>query len=860
MDFHPDDSHESVSHIRPPNPPFVFPRRPSDASSDYMPPPLPTFSFNPGNLHAPTPSTSAITVPRPGGHRRRPSELIGGDGPPSPRMLSSSPGKQDLDITGVPLPAPGPPAHGPSRRGHAHRRSQAMSSMDLTAMTKAVPPTLTVGSAPTTPADAKHEFQDKIIQPMSRSAISLLHHPTPPDSPAGQPIENTHPDFGNTLHPEPRPRPVSMISNETSSSLSTVRPGHSRANSVNPPGPKVESSSQPPKIRPKTADAASLMVLRPTDHIPLPDLPLFRRSSVGNRLTEPFRLSSEADEAPQKKRSKKQAKKKKPSEQYSKHESTNKMSLEGAVDMARDLSSDKWESASSTRSGGEDCGRKVRKTAKRDKKVRSWAGAIFPLKSRRHHVKKVSRRTPTPPPILTRTNSVQGSIEVDFDTDNTVIIRTPTNPNAPTSTIKEPPPPADVAFESSWKPRSFYEQNIDNDVFSPVIDLDAALGPFNTPEMSSGRVAGSAFSQATKRMYSGGRRGEFVGPEMRYHRRAESAPEMPPIDRSSLGFPRLGSNSTMAHADVFYEEEEDAFLAENHLASDESNSVSDDDSISSVIESEVEPSSSDTLRGIQENTIPPADDGLGIHVAQHTMAEENVEDGPGDAIDSDECIGTSSYHREMTSQKSVEIFEPEQWAAPRVPYATSPDVSPHMLPMEKRPYSSPLDFSSSLPQLSLPSRQPSSSAFPSPDPSNMSFDGPHSATASSMTDQTTFNHPFQDQMQYSAEDIPSLTSSASTKTNSRGRFSANFYTRTSGERPVSFSSQLPPRTSNSTSAKRASLVSLSRLMSGTYGEKSKLCHEEKPPADEAENSRKKNHRMSRRLMFWKSKDKQKAGD
>lgn len=872
MDFNMDDLNEpttSAGH-RPNPPPFVFPRRPSDADNDndneYAPPPLPTFSFNPGNLHAPSPSTSAIAVPRPGGHRRRPSELIGGEGPPSPRMLSSSPGKSEMDFTGLPLPPPAGPPRGPGRRGHAHRRSQAMSSMDLTAMTKTLPPALTVGSAPTSPADTTHVFQDNLMQPLSRSAVNLLHHPAPPESPADGPADHNIDIKPTITVPEQRPRPVSLVSNETSSTLSTVRPSHSRVNSATPiatPTKADNKSSQKPKVRPKTADAASLMVPQSMDHMPLPDLPLFRRASLGNRLTEPYRLSSESVETTS---SKTKTKKKSSKKSKKKTNDRDGKDDEGAVDMARDMSSDKWESASSTISR-EDPARKMRRSAKRDKreqKVRSWAGAIFPIKSKRTQVRKMSRRSPTPPPILTRTNSDMGSIEVDFDTDNTVIIRTPTNLNAPVSMNPdtESGSETDTAFAAAWKPRSFYEQNVDDDTFSPMIDLDAALGPFNTPEMNSGgRVAGSAFSQATKHMYSGGRRGEFVGPEMRYHRRAESAPEMPPIDRSTLGFPRLGSNTTMAHADVFYEEEEDAFLAENTEDDDESTSDDADNSVSSAAEDEVQPSSSDTLRVPNQDSTAqatPSDDGLGIHVAKRPVVNTVFEDGPGDAIieDPHQGIATStSSHQEMMTKKSVEIFEPDQWPPPRAQFAGSPDVSPHMMSFEKRPCSSPLDFSCSLPQLSFPSRKPSSSAFPSPDPSNMSFEAPHSATASSMTDQTTFNQL----SQYSAEDIPSLSSSASTKTNSRGRFSSGFYARTSAERPMSYSnhSMVPPRSSHSMSAKRASFVSLSRLVSASYGEKSKLRHEEKPPADETEACQKKNNRISR-LMFWKTRDKQKS--
>lgn len=546
----------------------------------------------------------------------------------------------------------------------------------------------------------------------------------------------------------------------------------------------------------------------------------------------------------------------------------NSLSTERTLDIT-DPSAEKWESASSfnSRSGAEDS--HPRKGdgshSKKQKKVRNWAGHIFPLKNKRTHVKRpLSRRSPTPPPILTRTNSDLGSIEVNFDEDNTVIIRTPTNPNIPKQTAQDTEEESDKAFEKAWKPRSFYEQGLENDTFSPVIDLDAALGPFNTPEMGAGRIAGSAFSQATKRMYSGGRRGEFVGPEMRYHRRAESAPEMPPFDRSALvGFPRLGSDNAMASVDVFYEEEEDAFLAEHQSPTmkdkDQADIEQANAELSSVIDEESEgdmlPSSSETLQAVQRPKsalVLSRDDGLGIQVAGDAVEE----DGPGDAVEEGVEEEHDTSHHQMQNKNSVEIVEADQWAHPRAPHHAnhSPDLSPHMLAIGKRPCSSPLDLNSGLSQLTLPSRHASSSAFPSPDPSNMSFDGPRSATASSMTDHTTFNQSLHDQRQSSFEDVPSLSSSASTRTNPRGRFSSSFYPHSSSERRESFNA-LPPRSSHSNSAKRSSLVSLSRLVGASYGEKSKLSHEEKPPADETEKTRRKSNRVSR-LMFWKSKDKQ----
>lgn len=884
MDYNPDDADGMTLSTRLTNPPFEFPaRRPSDAASDYIPPPLPTFSFNPGNLHAPTSSTSTITAARPIGHRRRPSELIG-DGPPSPRMLGTSPANSDVDTSNPTQPNAGatPRGPGPGRRGHAHRRSQAMSSMDLTAITLGGPPTLIVGSAPTSPADKKHDFQNHVSRPLSRSAVELIPQPSPPASPAKQP---------NRLRsdlplPEQRPRPASMISTDTSSSLSTIRPNHSRVGSAVPGSKAEDNSADRIKARPKTADASLLVskMSKSAEHIP--DVPFIRRSSLGigplglGRQSSDAEGVSETESFKEKKSAKKDKKKKKKRKDGVRVGNEDGRKRTSTPNETYDLTqgpAEKWESASShnSRSGTEDnCFKKTDSSqSRKQKKVRHWAGAIFPLKNKRTHAKRpLSRRSPTPPPILTRTNSDMGSIEVNFDEDNTVIIRTPTNPTAPKQSSQDKTEENDKSFENSWKPRSFYEQGIENDTFSPVIDLDAALGPFNTPEMGAGRIAGSAFSQATKRMYSGGRRGEFIGPEMRYHRRAESAPEMPPFDRSALGgFPRLGSDSAMANADVFYEEEEDAFLAENESQTMEDHAVSDhtDPDFSSVIEEanedDLPPSSSETLQPATHDSTPTElrtsrDDGLGIQVAEETAS---MDDGPGESVfdddgqeDNDDGNTNTSSQPQLHDQKSLEIVQVDQWAQSRTRHhPRSPDLSPHMLAIEKRPCSSPLDLNSGLSQLTLPSRHASSSAFPSPDPSNMSFEGPRSATASSMTDNTTFNHSLHDQRQSSFEDVPSLSSSASTRTNPRGRFSSSFYPQSSGERFESFSNPMPPRTSPSNSAKRASLVSLSRLVGGSYGEKSKLSHEEKPPADETEKSRRRSHRVSR-LMFWKSKDKQ----
>lgn len=409
-------------------------------------------------------------------------------------------------------------------------------------------------------------------------------------------------------------------------------------------------------------------------------------------------------------------------------------------------------------------------------------------------------------------------------------------------------------------------------MFSPVIDLDAALGPFNTPEMSSERPATSSFSAATKRMYSGGRRGEFIGPEMRYHRRAESAPEMPPFDRSSLGMGRFGSNPAIANPDVFYEEEEDAFLADNPSEADDK-TTSTETVQASTDDIQTRSSRRDSSATVIAQAVDVQNDasetaGLGIQVvdsaasygssssenSEHYMiTQQNTEQGSRTQFEQPSAGAPASRPEE-----SVQIVEADDLPSPigKPPSSTSsPRCTTRFLHVDKRPASSPVDFAYVTPQMPPPPSE--SSGFPSPDPSSISFEVPRLATASSsMTDRNPSNYSTGGHG--SVDDVPSLTSSSSTMTNSMPRFSGSFFVRSSGDRAASFSTPVPRRTSQANASKRSSLASLSKLVSGSYGERSKLSHEEKAPGDESEKSKKKGHRLSRLMHFWKTKEKEKT--
>ena len=146
---------------------------------------LPSFTFNSTDTSGrqevenettppQTPDENAPVTPSRRGHRRGGSEFVGGDSRLGvSNAVSSSPTKTNA----LPLPvssATGPPTSG--RRGHAHRRSVAMSTMsshDVSTIQPAeVPPRLS-SSLPTTPLEhpadvspVKDELSDPFGPPL----------------------------------------------------------------------------------------------------------------------------------------------------------------------------------------------------------------------------------------------------------------------------------------------------------------------------------------------------------------------------------------------------------------------------------------------------------------------------------------------------------------------------------------------------------------------------------------------------------------------------------------------------------------------------------------------------------------------
>lgn len=860
-------SHDRQNHIDNstmsslPNPPFVFPDLdpPSPIltmAMPHSPPQLPAFSF-PQAVDNPSPSSSprVIAQQRPGGHHRRGSEIISLDTPiaSSPTKLENSPPSPPF----LPTPNPGLSAKGPGRRGHAHRRSAAISGVDLSAISKAFPPKPLGGSAPSTPADIKqqHFFNEDIVK---SSPFPVLSPETPPASPGGQ-----HKLAEQVSRPVPWPvdrapifpRPLSTISSEDS--VSTIRGNHSVTGSIASCATVLVGPGQP-CARPKTAGAAFDHVHNSSNsslEVVQQKRPLSASASIP-KLNTNF---SEVPHLPPCKR----------------HLGDDDTASYASRNSQVEFSSDIHPQASDTGEAKPETSLDQQGSKKR-KKVRSWAGILTRKAKRRSSKKPPPRKTPTPPPILSRTNSEIASLcEVNFDNDNTVVIRTPTTTGPLKPELNHAWSNDTLSLETSWKPRSFYEQGRECDVLSPVIDLDAALGPFNTPEMGSDNVISSGFSAATKRMYSGGRRGEFVGPEMRYHRRAESAPEMPPFDRSAIGMARFGGTSTLANPDVLYEEEEDAFLAGNEISKQEPDSAprthpsmnqdgAENESLGRSSSATVTREDSD-IRDVPSN---------GAKLPMPVVNSVNSSDSPDTSVDdvpnsvADDHVASlregieasEDSNLDSAPKNSIEIVDADDWTV-RSGRPTGSNLATHL---DSCLVPSPKDVGCGHPQdASLQEGPHAYSDFPSPDPSSASFEVPRLATASSsITDRHTLHSTYSSEpamgyFQGSVEDVPSLTSSASTMTGNIPNFSSPFYSNSSADRVGSISAATPRRSSAPSTYKRSSLSSLSKLVTGTSGQKSKLSYEEKAPGDETVKNKKKGNRMSRLIHFWRPKDKQK---
>ncbi|OAA73978.1 cell wall proline rich protein [Cordyceps fumosorosea ARSEF 2679] len=574
-DFAPDFESPMQASAFANNQEFSFPSR---DNLPHRPAALPDFSFNPGasiphclhspallspptSPHSPNPTPSSRPVRH--GHRRGGSEFVGGsirDGN-SIAVMSTSPTKE----AGFPQSLQPPPR----RRGHKRGLSGAISTNDLPILQ---PPTMDWtpkgSSAPNSPTNFDQGINATIPLADDSTILTALpepvHQPPSPAAPAPEPDVSIPPSprparttnrarvgFSDTL--EFIPRPLSLVSSDTSSTV-TARPGHCMSESISsvvspastsddhsPSALSRSPTREMPESRPSTAGAI-LETVAGTEPEQTNTSPR-RRNSIPALIgaTEP----SIADSAlPSPARASKRwsffgLETFGPSSMSSRTRPISSSSSD-SVSRTHTVSSSDRESDSDAANPSKSKHKKKSKKS-RTRTVRGWAGAILPIKGKgeKRKCKPSAVRPPTPPPSVT---------PLDEDEDDEDDCAGQETFPALSAHIQPPQLPTLV----TQQPRR------PDEVMSPMIDLDAALGPFNTPLPhnpeweAAQRAAGGA---GRRRLHSAQGMKGFGGPGMHYHRRAESAPDLPPFDAGRAGINRFSSNSTMA--DVFEEEEEE---------------------------------------------------------------------------------------------------------------------------------------------------------------------------------------------------------------------------------------------------------------------------------------------------------------
>lgn len=769
--------------------------------------------------------------------------------------MSSSPTKSEA--TSPNTLSFGPPSN---RRGHAHKRSTAMGSMsDMSFIMKPSDPNTTRGgSAPCSPNRDEvplSPFPIPQVVPKEADVVDTETEISPPSK-----TSRARVGFSDTV--QFIPRPLSIVSSDSSSTTMRMG-GHSVSGSLSsivsapsPPAKDQSKMSLTMDARPKTAAARldgngpiSPTLERPEPRRHRSNPLLFDMTTVA-----PASPSPSTPKFPSKKWSFFGPGESSPTSRPTSAASSREQKLPvSAPTSPMTVSCDQpiatLERTSSRRSSIS------RKGTKKQKKVKSWAGSILSRKARQRTQKTQSRRSPTPP-----NRSSYGSVN-----------------DAPISDFNqaEPDIPEDVAEAklelntdfSSWVPRRV-QAHEDDSTMSPMIDLDAALGPFNTP---SGRDAdwdaanGVGAVKKGRRMHSAAGMGNFGGPGMHYHRRAASSPE---LENPRFGLRHLTSSSTMA--DVFEEDEEDAW--EDAKTSDRDFTGKTDEEACSINiqivdadkgndEKNVDWTIDNSKRGIKRK-------GSGLSEADRHLSPSMKSTCSSNSLKEQAVLDDSAV--------SVEIFDDSSLARPdsRAQSSDSTATPPFrarqppkdLAPVDIQPFSlQPSYLTPTSPQSAT------QSGIPSPR-SPFSYDTQRISTApSSIQDERGFESLLMGEpgpelrlstdglvrmsvdggIRMSVDAPPSLTSSNSTTTRDSAiplPMSHNAQFR-EGQRSASFSA--------AATKKRSSMASLSRLISSSHGEKSKLSMEIRAPSvmeDEKKDKGTKSKRLSKMFQFWKPKD------
>lgn len=857
------------------------PTQPAGASSSNNPhrrttSALPSFSFNAADASGlkeeqtppKTPDTPEATTPR-RGHKRGGSEFVGGDSRFGVnKAISTSPTKSDAPQLPSPTNAlPVPQTSG--RRGHAHRRSAALSSHDARSIMQPSEPVPRLSSSlPSTPlehpatAEPEHPVLDRSVSiPVTEAEKSTLDSERDP-SPT-RPVSRPRVGFSDNV--EIIPRPLSTISSETEGSMSTVR-GHSLDNSISsiismgspsPPSARnhrhslsttsmASISEQAPRARSsievskriekegewlkskssgstigKTSETSAVsptLTFASSETSATPRVGHRSRQSVGNNLG------------------------------FDRRKSEPSMSMRSTVTSR--LSALSLQEHVEREAAQLDEARVDRKSSTR--RLRDWARAKLHRRSR-DMSKVVPEPAPASPDLRPKSEGsvgVPGKVPMsdgdgasepepamaETDLDAVFNEEPSTETGRPYSGYSEPA----MQFNTSVFSQPNYSSKDDPDDM-PMVDLDAALGPMRTPPMSSTGQRKTLHSAARANI-----------PQSNYlHRRAESAPVLTPFEA------RNPQQSAMA--DVFEEEEEDdlpvrPFSQGMPSRSDAGIGISIVDADSSALnfgveedlrisQPEWEPERPCTSYGPSSRLSTTLNERRASSIIEQTIEEEvSPIDSPVQQV---EIVEDHEEPRASSLTKSSESSD-----------------TPTLLGRQSESLPLPGNASSVMTPETY-----QTSTFSSPDFARRqgSFDTSRLGTsASSITDNRTTSscatgEPPHD-LRESVDDVPSLTSSRSTMLST---MHANTSRRelTAGPRTSSLSNALDPEVAATRRSKRASIQSLSQLVGGSFERKSKPSVDVRPNtahAGDEQKPAKKEHRL-KKLMFWKSKQSSSTG-
>ncbi|KAF2151116.1 hypothetical protein K461DRAFT_167075 [Myriangium duriaei CBS 260.36] len=783
---------------------------------------LPTFSFNAadtsGRAASPaadsdlmdfTPSLSARSY----GHRRGASEFIGGNGKHggAADLIAVSPLKP-VDGLGMPATTATAAALGSPvrKRGHAHRRSAAISSHDVSSILQPRDANIMSSQDSEAPPQPLLSAQDPLIASSQQQAP-----PPPPSFPVGRPR------VGFSSNIEIIPRPLSTISSEAESIASGTG---AQSPSSSATSPRQSGAFSPTNKRKSRSARSSLSEVEFASHL---------RSSLEDR----FGMEQDEDSNENNKDglthieedfertngSQKQTvvwPLNKPAFNLDRRCSEPSLSY-GTLQKPRRSSVSLREPLTSPESITPEpevltAGVKRKSSASR---VKAWANSMMNRKERKG-AKRPSRiefdpAKPdeiSPPAQDDCTPMSEADLEELFSQDPF------SQPDGDQDRTMDLGSRMNMESLKDFNP-TFGDSN-DTDL---MIDLDAAMNSSQTPSRD-GKSPGFG---ARRQLHSSRMNRDFNSPGNIYHRRAESAPVLTPFDYGKSASPM---HSPMA--DVFEEEEED----ENAKTGPSPPRGA-------------APQFSFPQGPIETGSPLSQDDGLGIRndasaTPATPTATSMLPDGPGVSPTDTSEVGP------------LEIVEAHE--EPRASTMTKSSDSSDTATLPADPNVTLAPQQTNISNFMTPSTL-GGSAFSTPDVSRRqtSFDMPRLGTSASSAAECRTLSSFaseRPETRPSVDDVPSLTSSRSTMISSMHLSKRDISDRPSSTR----SRQLSAEQQEQRRRKRSSIQSLTKLMSGPFGEsKNKISLEHgnasSPDLISGKHAgRKKEKRMSK-LMFWKGK-------